>query len=71
MAYKLLRLLSETGSRTRANADDVLILWCREVQITVNTETTEAVLFTRKYKDSPVLGLRLFGKEIKVYLTTN
>ena len=39
---------------------------CREVQLTVNPEKAEAVLFTRKYKTSPVSGLKLFGKKIKV-----
>ena len=37
--------------------------WCREVQLTVNPEKAEAVLFTRKYKTRPVSE---FGKEIKV-----
>ena len=38
----------------------------REVQLTVNPEKVEAVLFTRKYKTSPLSGLKLSGKEIKV-----
>ena len=40
--------------------------WCREVQLTVNPEKPEAVLFTRNYKTRPVSGLKLFGKEIKI-----
>ena len=33
--------------------------WCREVQLTVNPEKAEAVLFTRKHKTRPVTGLKL------------
>ena len=84
---RLLRLLSEAGSFTRAYADDVIIIiiaddqgiavdlmrsalsivekWCRKVQLTINTEKAEAVLFTRKYKTRPVAGLKLFDKEKK------
>ena len=36
------------------------------MRLTVNPEKAEVVLFTRKYKTSPVSGLKLFGKEIKV-----
>ena len=36
------------------------------MQLTVNPEKAEAVLFTKKYKTRPVSGLKLFGKEIKV-----
>ena len=36
---------------------------CGEVQLTVNPEKAEAVLFTRKYR--PVTGPKLFEKEIK------
>ena len=32
----------------------------------VNAKKAEAVLYTRKYKTSPVSGLKLFRKEIKV-----
>ena len=39
---------------------------CGEVQLTVNPEKAEAVLFTRKYKTMQVTGLKLFEKEIKV-----
>ena len=42
----------------------------REVQLMVNLEMAEVVLFTRKYKTSPVLGLKLFGKEVKVLKAT-
>ena len=48
------------------SALSVVEKWCREVQLTVNSEKAEAVLFTRKYKTSPVSGLKLFGKELKV-----
>ena len=46
---KLLRLLSEAGFFTRAYVDNVII-----VIIAVNPEEVDAVLFTRKYKTSPV-----------------
>ena len=45
--------------------------WCREVELTVNPEKAEAVLFPRKYKTRPVSGLKLFGKEIKVSKSEN
>ena len=39
--------------------------WCLEVQLTVNPEKAEAMLFTRKFKTKPVTGLKLFDKEMK------
>ena len=35
------------------------------MQLTVNPEKAEAVLFTRKYNTKPVIGLKLFDKEIR------
>ena len=53
------------------SALSVVEKWCREVQLTVNPEKAEALLFTRKYKTSPASGLKLFGKEIKVSKEAN
>ena len=36
------------------SAMSIVEKWCREVQLTVNPEKAEAVLFTRKYKISPL-----------------
>ena len=36
--------------------------WCREMQLMVNLEEAETVLFTRKYKTRPVTGLKPFEK---------
>ena len=44
---------------------------CREVKLTVYPGKAEAVLFIRKYKTSPVSGLKLFEKEIKVSKEVN
>ena len=54
------------ASDVMRTAISIVKKWCREVQLTINPENTEAVLFTRKYEASPVIGLKQLKKEIKV-----
>jgi len=38
--------------------------WCRQMQLSINPEKTETILFTRRYKPDDVKDIKFYGKTL-------